>query len=93
MRSSQALVFFIHNWVSWAFMLGLLMVLFLWIKDNIPKMHDLKWLAQGGGLFTKGLHPPSTKFNARSKNYLLECDFAGFQHFNFRSVDVVPIPD
>lgn len=58
---------FVHNWVSWAFMLGLLMVLFLWIKDNIPKKHDLKWLAQGGGLFTEGVHPPSTKFNAGQK--------------------------
>ncbi len=58
---------FIHNWVSWAFMLGLLMVLFIWVKDNIPKKHDLKWLAQAGGLFTEGVHPPSTKFNAGQK--------------------------
>lgn len=58
---------FTHNWVSWAFMLSVLMILFLWVKDNIPKMHDLKWLAQAGGLFSKGVHPPSTKFNAGQK--------------------------
>lgn len=58
---------FVHNWVSWVFMLSLLMILFIWVKDNIPKMHDLKWLAQGGGLFSKGVHPPSTKFNAGQK--------------------------
>lgn len=58
---------FVHNWVSWGFMLGLLMVLFIWTKDNIPKKHDLTWLAQAGGLFTTGVHPPSTKFNAGQK--------------------------
>jgi formate dehydrogenase subunit gamma len=58
---------FIHNWVSWGFMLGLLMVLLIWVKENIPRKHDLKWLAQGGGIFKKGVHPPAKKFNAGQK--------------------------
>lgn len=58
---------FIHNWVSWGFMLGLLMVLLIWVKENIPGKHDLKWLAQGGGIFKKGVHPPAKKFNAGQK--------------------------
>ncbi len=58
---------FIHNWVSWGFMLGLLMVLCIWIKENIPNKHDLKWLAQGGGILKKGVHPPAKKFNAGQK--------------------------
>lgn len=58
---------FVHNWVSWAFILGLLMVLLIWVKDNIPAKHDLKWLAQGGGIFSEGVHPPSRKFNAGQK--------------------------
>ena len=48
-------------------MLGLVLIFLMWVVDNIPKKHDLKWLAQGGGLFTKGVHPPSTKFNAGQK--------------------------
>ncbi len=58
---------FVHNWTSWAFMVGLVLVFLMWVLDNIPKKHDLKWLAQAGGLFTKGVHPPSTKFNAGQK--------------------------
>ena len=48
-------------------MVGLVLVFLMWVLDNIPKKHDLKWIAQGGGLFTEGLHPPSTKFNAGQK--------------------------
>jgi len=58
---------FVHNWTSWAFMVGLVLVFAMWVIDNIPKRHDLKWIAQGGGLFTEGVHPPSTKFNAGQK--------------------------
>ncbi|MGF6860425.1 formate dehydrogenase subunit gamma [Rhodobacteraceae bacterium MBR-64] len=57
----------VHNNVAWAFMLGLVMVTVLWIAHNIPNRHDLKWLAVGGGLFSKGVHPPARKFNAGQK--------------------------
>jgi len=57
----------IHNNVSWAFMLAIIMVTILWIKHNIPNRTDLKWIAQGGGIFKKGLHPPAKKFNAGQK--------------------------
>lgn len=57
----------LHNYVAFAFMAGLVMILVLWIKENFPNAYDLKWLAQGGGMFTKGLHPPSKKFNAGQK--------------------------
>lgn len=57
----------VHNNVSWAFMLGLVMVTVMWIVHNIPNRHDLVWIAKGGGLFTKGSHPPARKFNAGQK--------------------------
>ncbi|WP_394177383.1 formate dehydrogenase subunit gamma [Yoonia maritima] len=57
----------IHNNVSWAFMIGLTMVFFMWVLENIPNRHDLKWVAVGGGLFKKGVHPPAKKFNAGQK--------------------------
>ena len=57
----------VHNNVAWAFMLGLVMVLVMWAGHNIPSMNDVKWLAQGGGLFSEGVHPPSRKFNAGQK--------------------------
>lgn len=57
----------LHNYVAFAFMIGLVMVFVLWIRENIPNLYDLKWLAKGGGMFTKGTHPPARKFNAGQK--------------------------
>ena len=57
----------VHNNVSWAFMLGLVLVTLFWLVHNIPNRHDLKWLALGGGLFSKHVHPPAKKFNAGQK--------------------------
>lgn len=57
----------VHNNVAWAFMIGLVMVTVFWVAHNLPNKHDLKWLSVGGGLFTKGVHPPAKKFNAGQK--------------------------
>lgn len=56
-----------HNFLGFAFGLGVLLMFLLWVKDNIPNKHDIKWLAVGGGLFSKGVHPPAKKFNAGQK--------------------------
>ncbi|MEM6667989.1 MAG: formate dehydrogenase subunit gamma [Pseudomonadota bacterium] len=56
-----------HNNVAWAFMLGLVMVFFMWVLHNIPSKIDLQWIAKGGGLFSKNVHPDSRKFNAGQK--------------------------
>ncbi len=56
----------IHNNVSWAFMLALVMVFVFWVLHNIPNRHDLVWFAKGGGIIGKG-HPPAKKFNAGQK--------------------------
>lgn len=57
----------VHNNVAWAFIAGLIMVVVMWIAHNIPNKGDLNWLAKGGGLFSKGVHPPAKKFNAGQK--------------------------
>lgn len=57
----------VHNNISWAFMIGLVLIFFMWVLENIPNRLDLKWLAMGGGLFKKGVHPPAKKFNAGQK--------------------------
>ncbi len=57
----------VHNNVAWAFMAGLVMVFVMWVAHNLPSMTDLKWLAQGGGLLSEGVHPPSRKFNFGQK--------------------------
>lgn len=56
-----------HNYIAFAFMAGIVMIVVLWVKDNVPRAIDLKWLAVGGGLFSKDVHPPAKKFNAGQK--------------------------
>ncbi|WP_171098529.1 formate dehydrogenase subunit gamma [Ruegeria sp. HKCCD7255] len=67
----------LHNNLAWAFMLGLIIVTLNWIAHNIPNRTDLKWLAAGGGLFTKGSHPPARKFNAGQKIIFWSCILLG----------------
>ena len=56
-----------HNYVAFPFMLGVIMMFLLWVRHNLPSRYDLVWIAEGGGLFKKGVHPPSKKFNAGQK--------------------------
>jgi formate dehydrogenase subunit gamma len=55
-----------HNFLAWPFMLGVLMILVLWIKDNIPDRTDIRWIKEGGGIFGHH-HPPAKRFNAGQK--------------------------
>jgi formate dehydrogenase subunit gamma len=57
---------YVHNFVSFAFILGLVLIVALWIKDNIPRQVDIDWIKQGGG-FVKGKHAPAGRFNAGEK--------------------------
>jgi formate dehydrogenase subunit gamma len=57
---------YIHNFVSFAFVLGLALIVTLWIKDNIPRKVDVDWIKQGGG-FIKTRHAPAGRFNAGEK--------------------------
>ncbi|MBS1303732.1 formate dehydrogenase subunit gamma [Loktanella sp. SALINAS62] len=56
----------VHDNISWAFMIALVMIFVMWVMNNIPDRTDLKWLARGGGMFGGG-HPPAKKFNAGQK--------------------------
>jgi formate dehydrogenase subunit gamma len=56
-----------HNYVAFAFMIGLVLTFVMWIAHNIPNRYDVEWIAAGGGLFKRGAHPPARKFNAGQK--------------------------
>jgi formate dehydrogenase subunit gamma len=57
---------YIHNYVAFAFVVGLVMVFFMWVIHNFPTLTDVRWIAQGGGI-VGGNHPPAAKFNAGQK--------------------------
>ena len=58
---------YVHNYVSFAFMAGLVLMFVLWARHNIVNKYDLIWLAKGGGMLMAGVHPPAKKFNAGQK--------------------------
>src|SRR3546814_14091258 len=42
-----------HNFIAWPFMLGVLIMLVVWVKDNLPDRYDGPWLKAGGGVFDR----------------------------------------
>jgi formate dehydrogenase subunit gamma len=57
---------YVHNYISFSFVLGLMLIVTMWIKDNIPRKIDWVWLKQGGG-FIPSKHPLAGRFNAGEK--------------------------
>jgi formate dehydrogenase subunit gamma len=56
-----------HNLFGPLFLLAVLAMLILFVKDNFFKLVDLKWLAKGGGMF--GGHVSAGRFNAGEKTW------------------------
>ncbi len=58
----------LHNYLAFAFMVGIVLMFLMWVKDNLPSRADWAWLRHGGGLFGKrSAEPPAWKFNAGQK--------------------------
>jgi formate dehydrogenase subunit gamma len=57
---------YVHNFTSFAFVIGMVLIISMWIRDNVPRRVDLVWLKEGGG-FIKPKHPPAGRFNAGEK--------------------------
>jgi formate dehydrogenase subunit gamma len=52
-----------HNYLSFPFTLGVVLMLLLWVAWSIPNAVDVEWFQQGGGLLGEG-HPKAGRFNA-----------------------------
>jgi formate dehydrogenase subunit gamma len=59
----------LHNFVAPFFMVSVLAMIVLFIRDNLPKLYDLQWFARAWAFFTKGEHIPSGRFNAGEKGW------------------------
>ena len=55
-----------HNYLSFPFTIGVVLILLIWIAGNIPNRVDVEWLKRGGGLVGHD-HPPAQRFNAGQK--------------------------
>ncbi|TAN70653.1 MAG: formate dehydrogenase subunit gamma [Magnetospirillum sp.] len=57
----------LHNLSGFVFITGLVVIFVLWARDNLWDRYDAGWIAHGGGLLKKGVHPPAAKFNFGQK--------------------------
>jgi formate dehydrogenase subunit gamma len=57
---------YLHNFVSFAFMTGVVLIAVIFFRDNLPQRVDIEWIRQGGG-FIKSKHAPAGRFNPGEK--------------------------
>jgi formate dehydrogenase subunit gamma len=55
-----------HNYLSFPFTIGVVLIFLIWIAGNIPNKMDVDWMKRGGGIVGHD-HPPAYRFNAGQK--------------------------
>ena len=55
-----------HNYLSFPFTFGVVIIFLMWIPWNMPSKVDVQWLKEGGGIVGHR-HPPAGRFNAGQK--------------------------
>ena len=55
-----------HNYLSFPFTIGVVLILLMWIGGNIPNKVDVEWFKRGGGVVGHD-HPHAYRFNAGQK--------------------------
>src|SRR5215472_5179757 len=55
-----------HNFLSFPFTIGVVLIFLMWIAGNIPNRVDVDWVKRGGGIVGHD-HPPAYRFNAGQK--------------------------
>src|SRR5262249_56143482 len=47
-----------HNYISFPFTIGVVVIFLMWLAGNIPNRVDVEWLKEGGGIVGHK-HPPA----------------------------------
>ncbi|HEV8465170.1 MAG TPA: formate dehydrogenase subunit gamma [Pseudolabrys sp.] len=55
-----------HNYLSFPFTIGVVLIFLMWIGGNIPNAVDVEWFKRGGGIVGHD-HPPAYRFNGGQK--------------------------
>jgi formate dehydrogenase subunit gamma len=55
-----------HNFLSFPFTIGVVLIFLMWVGGNIPNNVDAEWVKRGGGIIGND-HPPAYRFNAGQK--------------------------
>ena len=57
----------LHNFVAPFFIVSVLAMVVIFIRDNLPKAYDWMWFSKTWAFFARGEHIPSGRFNAGEK--------------------------
>jgi formate dehydrogenase subunit gamma len=57
---------YVHNYLSFPFTIGVVLIFLMWIAGNIPNKVDVQWFKRGGGIVNND-HPPAYRFNGGQK--------------------------
>lgn len=55
-----------HNYLSFPFTIGVVLIFLMWLGGNIPNKVDIDWFKRGGGMVGDD-HPPAERFNGGQK--------------------------
>ncbi len=56
-----------HNYLSFAFTIGVVLMFLMWIGQNFPTAADVEWFKAGGGMGKSHAKAPAHKFNGGQK--------------------------
>jgi formate dehydrogenase subunit gamma len=56
-----------HNYLSFAFTIGVVLMFLMWIGQNFPNAADVQWFKAGGGMGKGHAKAPARKFNGGQK--------------------------
>ncbi len=59
----------LHNFIAPLFILSVLVMVLIWVRDNLPRAYDWQWFRKAYGFFMRGEHIPSGRFNAGEKGW------------------------
>ncbi|MBL6864362.1 MAG: formate dehydrogenase subunit gamma [Rhodospirillales bacterium] len=58
---------YMHNFMGFAFIIGIVLMIILWARHNLLDKYDLGWIKAAGGMLSDKVHPPAKKFNFGQK--------------------------
>jgi len=58
-----------HNFMAPLFIVSVVAMVLLFIKDNFPRLYDLRWFARAWAVMARGEHVPTGRFNAGEKGW------------------------
>jgi formate dehydrogenase subunit gamma len=59
----------VHNFIAPLFIVSVIAMVLLFVRDNLPRLYDLRWFARAWAVMTRGEHVPTGRFNAGEKGW------------------------